>query len=401
MINNNWYYFDFAGNKKGPIDWETFRQLAVSGKIVPNTQVITPDGQTKQAWKIAGIQFVTPDSVNNSLNKPSSTTPSEQPNYAPMKTALEILNTFRQTNFKKEIIPIDADNAIKIFKDPMFWVVLALGVLPLLITSVQDAEIQLYGLLFFFAMLWGGILRGLVLKSSDSLVLPVLSFFITGIIGVYVLFFLYEHSLPSFYYNMSNSENNPLIRLFGFIFQVGFCEELCKIMPAVFYLIWKRKKASPMMMILISVFSGLGFAAFENAGYALLHMVTGAENIQQTIGSILTAQSEEQAVQELQAGSLMAAGQTLNAMTSVMLRSMSLVFAHAIWSGIFAYYIICAVTSGKRWAVFCCLGLAVPMVLHGVYDWLCALEPGFAALIIGGSFILFYGDIAKIRKQIS
>lgn len=393
-MTNTWYYYDFFGNKKGPIDWETLRRLAVSGKIFPNTQIVTPEGQTKQASKIAGLQFVT----NTSANNPASTTPSEQPNYDPMETVQEILNTFRQTDFKKEIIPVDADNAAKLFKDPIFWIVFALGILPLLITSVQDAQIQLYGLLFFFAMLWGGILRGLVLKSSDSVVLPVAAFFITGIVGVNTLFFVYSHFLPSFYLKMPDAEN-PLIRLIGYIFQVGVCEELCKIVPVVLYLIWKRKKASPIMMLLIGVFSGLGFAAFENVGYAFLHMVAGAENIAQTIESVLTSQSEEQAVQELQTGSLNAARQTLSAMTTMMLRSVSLVFAHAIWTGIFSYYIICATTSGKRWVVLCCLGLAVPMVLHGVYDWLCDLEPGFAALIIGGSFILFYGYLSKIRES--
>ncbi|MDR0705001.1 MAG: PrsW family intramembrane metalloprotease [Planctomycetaceae bacterium] len=393
-MTNTWYYYDFFGNKKGPIDWETLRRLAVSGKIFPNTQIVTPEGQTKQASKIAGLQFVT----NTSANNPASTTPSEQPNYDPMETVQEILNTFRQTDFKKEIIPVDADNAAKLFKDPIFWIVFALGILPLLITSVQDAQIQLYGLLFFFAMLWGGILRGLVLKSSDSVVLPVAAFFITGIVGVNTLFFVYSHFLPSFYLKMPDAEN-PLIRLIGYIFQVGVCEELCKIVPVVLYLIWKRKKASPIMMLLIGVFSGLGFAAFENVGYAISHMVAGAENIAQTIESVLTSQSEEQAVQELQTGSLNAARQTLSAMTTMMLRSVSLVFAHAIWTGIFSYYIICATTSGKRWVVLCCLGLAVPMVLHGVYDWLCDLEPGFAALIIGGSFILFYGYLSKIRES--
>jgi RsiW-degrading membrane proteinase PrsW (M82 family) len=393
---NYWYYYDFSGNKKGPIDWETLRRLADSGKIFPNTQIVTPEGQTKQASKIAGLQFGTSTSSNQQT---ASTSHSGQQNYDPMGTVQEILDTFRKTDFKKEIIPIDADNAAGLFKDPIFWVVFALGVLPLLINSVQDIVIRLYGLLFFFAMLWGGILRGLVLKSSNSVVLPVIAFFFTGIVGANIMFFFYR-CLPSFYLNMPQPENNPLIQLFGFIFQVGFCEELCKILPVVLYLIWKRKKASPMMMLLIGVFSGLGFAAFENASYAGLHMEAGVENIVQIIEKITNAQSEEQVARELEAGSQNAAIYTLNAMLSMMLRSVSLVFAHAIWTGIFSYYIICAMTFGKRWTVFCCLGLAVPMVLHGVYDWLCGLEPGFAALVIGVSFVLFYGYLSKIRQQL-
>jgi RsiW-degrading membrane proteinase PrsW (M82 family) len=375
---DNWYYYDFSGNKLGPIDWETLRYLAASSKISPDTQIVTPEGQTTPASKITELQFGIFD---------------------PMGAVQEILDTFKKTDFKKEIIPIDANNAKEIFKDPIFWVVLTLGILPLLITSFNNIGLQTYGMLFFFAMLWGGIFRGLVLKSSSSIVFPIVAFFFTGIVGINTLLFCYNY-LPSVYMNMPNAENNPLIRLFGFVFQVGFCEEFCKILPVVLYLIWKRKKASPMMILLIGVFSGLGFAAFENINYAERNVSSGMENILQTFEKIMGSQNEDQIVQELQTGSLRAAMQTLGAMINVMLRSVSLVFAHAIWSGIFSYYILCAVTSGKRWVVFCCLGLAVSMVLHGVYDWLCDLQPVFAALIVGGSFILFYGYLSKIRQQL-
>ncbi|MDR1493431.1 MAG: PrsW family intramembrane metalloprotease [Planctomycetaceae bacterium] len=387
---NHWYYYDISGSKKGPVDWDAIRRLALSGKIVPNTQIVTPEGQTKQASKIDGLTF-----------NASSTQKTEPPSMSnSLGTVQEILETFRATDFKKEIIPIDPDNAATLFKAPTFWVVFALGVLPLSITSFQDLQIQLYGLIFFFAMLWGGVLRGLVLKSSDSLILPVTSFFITGFIGVNTLFFFYTHCLPSFYLNIADDGNNPLIRLFGFIFQVGFCEELCKIAPVALYLIWKRKKASPMMALLIGVFSGLGFAAFENVVYATQNMERGLDNIIQTVLNSLEAQTEEQIKEEIQNGGIAALLHIHSAMISMMLRSVSLVFAHAIWTGIFTYYIICATTSGKRWVVLCCLGLAVPMVLHGVYDWLCGLQPGFAALIIGFSFILFYGYLSKIRQQL-
>jgi len=383
---NHWYYYDISGNKKGPVNWDTIRHLAASGKIFPNTQLITPEGETKQASKVDGLNF------NSSLPKNNDPQPKGKNG-----TIQEILETFRTTDFKKEIIPIDPDNAAVLFRDPAFWVVCILGVLPLSITSFQDLQFQLYGLLFFFAMLWGGILRGLVLRSSDSVVFPVIAFFFTGIIGVKTLLWTYNY-LPSV--DLAGETNNPIVQLFGFVFQVGFCEELCKIMPVILYFLWKRKKASPMMMLLIGVFSGLGFAAFENIGYAMKNMEHGYENIIETVSKALEAQSEEELINQVQSGGSMAVLHIHSGMISVMLRSVSLVFAHSIWTGIFSYYMICAVSSGKRCVVFCCLGLAVPMILHGVYDWLCGLEPGFAALIIGISFILFYGYLSKIRQQL-
>ncbi|MDR1383572.1 MAG: PrsW family intramembrane metalloprotease [Planctomycetaceae bacterium] len=383
---NHWYYYDISGNKKGPVNWDTLRHLALSGKIVSNTQIITPEGQTSQASKIDGLTF-----GSSSTQKTPSSTPNS------MGTVQDIFEAFRTTDFKKEIIPIDPDNAAALFKDSVFWVICALGVLPVFITSLQDLQIQLYGLTFFFAMLWGGVLRGLVLKSSDSVVLPVVSFFITGIIGVQTLLFTYRY-LPAI--DLSDESYNGIIRLFGFIFQVGFCEELCKIAPVIFYLIWKRQKASPMMMMLIGVFSGLGFAAFENIGYAMQNMERGLDNIVQTVFNLQHASTEDQFNTQIQNGGVMAILHIHSAIISTMLRSVSLVFAHSIWTGIFSYYIVCAVSSGKRFVVFCCLGLAVPMVLHGVYDWLCDIQLGFAALIIGFSFTLFYGYLSKIRQQL-
>jgi RsiW-degrading membrane proteinase PrsW (M82 family) len=247
-------------------------------------------------------------------------------------------------------------------------------------------------------MLWGGVLRGLVLKSSDSLFLPVVSFFLTGLLGTRLLLSAYYY-LPSFYLDLTQHDN-VILQLLGYIFQVGICEELCKIFPVVLYVIWKRKRTSPIMILLIGVFSGLGFAAFENVDYANQGMNRGVENIIETVKQLITAQNEEEIGEVVKNGGVMAILHIHGVMITTMLRSVSLVFAHAIFSGIFAYYIVYAMASGKRWAVFCCLGLAVPAVLHGIYDWLCGLQPAFAAFVICGSFILFYGYLSKIREQL-
>ncbi|MDR1268696.1 MAG: PrsW family intramembrane metalloprotease [Planctomycetaceae bacterium] len=383
---NHWYYYDLTGSRKGPVDWNTLQQLAVAGKIFSNTQIETPDGVKKTAAKVDGLHF--------------NTAPQQPLQDNAQSIVQSIINSFRSTDYKEELLPITPDNMFVILRDKSFWVVLLLGVLPLSITSFQNLQIQLYGLLFFFAMLWGGVLRGLVLRSSDSVVLPVIAFFATGIIGVSALLTLYQYATPQFYLHLSDEEHNTFIRLFGFVFQVGLCEELCKIIPVIIYLAVKQKKASPMITLLIGVFSGLGFAAFENVGYAMQNMDASVGAMIETIHQLTQAKSEAEFHQTLQDGTLTTAVITHGAMVSAMLRSVSLVFAHSIWTGIFAYYLVCAMMTGKRWIVLVTLGLAVPMVLHGVYDWLCDLEPGFAALIIGISFILFFGYLTKIRQQL-
>jgi hypothetical protein len=54
--------------------------------------------------------------------------------------------------------------------------------------------------------------------------------------------------------------------------------------------------------------------------------------------------------------------------------------------------------SGKRKISVFSTGYGIPMFLHGIYDWLCGLEMGFAALVVGFSFVLFYVYLQKLRK---
>ena len=381
---NHWYYYDLQGNKKGPVDWDTLRQLAKNRKIFPNTQVVTPDGQTKSALKVDGLDF---------------STASTPPNAQPRTSVNDILESFRTTDFKKEILPVNAHNAVVILKDPTFWVVLMLGALPLAIASFNHLAVGLYGLYFFFAFVWGGILRGLVLKTTGNLVLPIMAFFLTGIVGIFLLR-VFHQCLPPFYLTMPE-HSNPIIQLFGFIFQTGLWEEFCKIMPVILYLIWKREHAQPMMMVLIGVFSGLGFAAFENVDYAVVHGIMGGlENIDTALGNILSAENDEEFQGAIETAAVATFLHNSSIMIMALLRAVSCTFGHAIWTGIFSYYLVCALNSRKQWAVFCCLGLAVPMVLHGIYNWFCKLQPGYATFVVAISFFLFYVYLSKLRRQI-
>jgi RsiW-degrading membrane proteinase PrsW (M82 family) len=369
----NWYYYDNNGQKQGLISQQELFDLVAKGVIVQQTRLETETGQQGTAEQIKGLNFP------------------ENPFSLPKNNALDaakkqILDEFRSTNFKSEIIPIDESNLRDLFHDGMFWMILMLGILPLLIGTLRDDRMQLLGMLFFFAALWGGILRGVVLKSNEKFTLPVVAFFFTGFIGMPLLLMVYE-MLPKPYLELAGS-NNKIMSLFGFIFQVGLCEEICKILPVVGYLIVYRTKVSPTMILLIGLFSGLGFAAFENIQYSSGSM---AETV------VLSAHGAESSGEEgLIAGMMVG---TMSAMVNVILRSVSLVFAHALWTGIFAYYLAKAASSGTRWSVLGFLGLAVPAVLHGAYNWFCGVQPVAAALIVAVSFLLFYGYLAKMRLQ--
>ena len=289
----------------------------------------------------------------------------------------QLLTDLKGVDFKDEVIPIDGELASRMSRDVVFWIVTALAVVPLLISTVQRQDFQLTAFALFFAVLWGVMFKLLVVRSSMSWPPLIGSMLLTGCIGIPLLLFGYSTIVPASYQAMASSQSG-VTSLLGYILQVGICEELLKIVPVAIYLVWKRKQADPVGAVLVGVFSGLGFAAFENVSY-------GERAI---LGSALMAD---------EAGWRGAAVGTQQAMVLIMLRSLSLVFCHAVWSGIFAYFLTTGFASGKRLPAMFVIGLAVSAVTHGVYDWLCGVQPTFAAAVVAGSFMLFYAYLTKLR----
>jgi RsiW-degrading membrane proteinase PrsW (M82 family) len=320
-------------------------------------------------------------------NPPPSPTDNKISQY--LEKSQQVIEEFRRTDFKEELLPMDAGGASALLKDMPFWAVLALGVLPLFINSLQDPTLRLNGLIFFFALVWGGIFKAIVIKSRAGIFFPASAFLFTGIIGLFLLLTFYK-ILPKFYLDMVYSASAG-VRLFGFILQVGLWEELCKLAPVFLYLAYKKKTASMETALLIGVFSGLGFAAFENVHYSQL----AAES------TIQTAVAYGDRFRSLDAALFGAAQGTIAAMSNAMLRSLSLVFAHAIFSGIASCFLVISFIHEKRRVVFIFLSLAVSAILHGSYDWLCGVQEAFAAGVIAITFILFYGYLAKMRRYVA
>ena len=294
--------------------------------------------------------------------------------------ARAIFNDLKTVSFKEEVLPIDESNLTALAKDFVFWAVTLLGVIPLLIVSMQEINAQLTLFALFFAAVWGVIMKMFVMRDESPWTVPVAALFFTGIIGLFVLITIYRYLLPDFYLNLADSET-PFVSLFGFVFQVGVWEEVCKALPVVLFLWWRKDKAHPMALVGIGVFSGLGFAAFENLQYGERAVVT-ADYLAEVYG-------EEGLVAGVQ-----------SAMVTTMLRSLSLVFCHATWAGIAAYFIAVASIERRRVGALIIVGILVAAVLHGAYDWLTDLQMTLAAATAGFSFVLFYGYLSKLRGMI-
>ena len=293
-------------------------------------------------------------------------------------SASKILSDLGAVDFKEEVFPVNKQLIECIVKENSFWTVMGLAAVPLLITTLERVDFQLTAFALFFAALWGVVFKSQVVRSDTNWKYLALSLFFTGTVGIPFLLLSYHKFLPAAYTAMASS-NSGVTSLFGYILQVGVCEELVKIIPTVVYLAWKRKSADPLSAILIGIFSGLGFAAFENMSY-------GQSAILQ---SALLAKK---------AGVLGAAAGTRGAMINVMLRSLSLVFCHATFTGIFAYFVTTGFATGKRFIAMTLIGLSVSAVLHGAYDWLTAVQMTMATGVVVLSFVLFYSYLTKIKQ---
>jgi RsiW-degrading membrane proteinase PrsW (M82 family) len=292
------------------------------------------------------------------------------------KQAAEVLSDLRAINFRDEIAPLDAQTFGLLKKDFVFWTVILLGVFPTLLVTLNSPSTQLTGFLLFFAAIWGVIFKNFILAETSSWKLPLGTLFFTGTVGIPVYLFIFN-IIPNFYASLPTSENF-LLRFLGSILTTGISEELLKIIPVVGYIAWKKSEAVPLTIITLGVFSGLGFAAFENIHYA-------GRAIYKAIG--LTS---EFGYQGLEAG-------VTEAMVNVMLRSMSLVFAHATFSGIFAYFIAIGVVTEKRRLALGLVGLTLSATAHGLYNFLWSVQDLLPSVITALSFILFYSYLTKFR----
>ena len=376
----SWYWLQ-GKKKNGPCSMVDIQQLARDGKIAPSTlvwQTGTPD------WVPAStlMGLFTPGTQDNSTAPPPLQSGSDSLDLTDVvEGTKKVFADLAEIDFRKEVFPLDNKLVSALVSDFVFWSVTVLSVVPLLIVTLTQSDYQLTAFALFFAFLWGVIFKYFIVRSPST-GWPILigALFTTGIAGIYILLSIYEHVLPDSYLELVQNEN-ALPQLLGFIFQVGVCEELCKAAPVIGYLIWMRRDADPMTAVLVGLFSGLGFAAFENIIYS-------EQSVQ--LSFFLT--------EEYGAGGLEAGVQS--AMVTAMLRSLSLVFCHAVWSGIFAYFLAVGTWTGRRRGALAVVGLSVAAVLHGAYNWLAGIQPTFAALVVVISCMLFYAYMSNLRELI-
>ena len=128
---------------------------------------------------------------------------------------------------------------------------------------------------------------------------------------------------------------------------VGINEEITKALPilvaALLLLKFRSVKLDVRMWMFLGTMVGLAFGVTEQAGYTL-----------QDIQAITSAQANSTAIVEVLAFA-----------ERVFVDG----FQHALWAGVSAFFIGIAVNYPRRRFQLIALGIAVPAVLHGLYDW--------------------------------
>ena len=381
----NWYLVS-SEHRRGPYPQDLIIQALRKGKINRNLGAC-PENSDKWQPIFEWSEFSQSCQVSDSKGTSQNSSPPilDIPNTPTYQQSMdEMIGDLNRYNFAAEVLPVDLSNFSRLTKDPFFWGIIFLGIAPLLICTFNSAQVQSTGMAFLFAALWGFVFKILVARNERDNGLSLAAFFFTGIIGIGAYFVLMRF-LPTWYGMLPNS-SNVFMRLIGSIVHTGITEELCKFVPAGLYLLWKRRTAKPIMIVWIAICSALGFAAFENLLYAKSIAVSIAISIAQAADENWTLLEAVEAI--------------LPAMFVYVLRLLSCVFGHAVWAGIFAYFVAVAFVTRHRVIIHCCLGLLLAAVFHGTYNWFSEVQPTFAAASVAVAFVLFYGYLTKLRSLI-
>lgn len=153
----------------------------------------------------------------------------------------------------------------------------------------------------------------------------------TGILGIQLLLWLQGTLFPEWYLLLPKSKN-ALMSFCGSVLQTGLWEEFIKSLPVLIYLYWPRKQVHPATALAVGMFSGLGFAAFENVHYALKPAI-GIANFTEQFGA-LSVEAQDWVRADARQALLQ---QVSQAQIGVLMRSLSAVFGHAVLSGIVAF----------------------------------------------------------------
>jgi RsiW-degrading membrane proteinase PrsW (M82 family) len=257
------------------------------------------------------------------------------------------------------IFPKDVFSSKEWIKDKRLLLLALLGLSPaFLIRFTLVPFITFYAISLYFSVIWGFFFFYFFKTKQVKTRTTILLFFLLQILVfiVWDIFRLPEWPIIRTIYVFTTSEL-WFLRLVGFIFGVGFCEELIKAIPLFLIIKSAKEPYIPQSMVFYGLMSGIAFGVFEGVQY------------QMTVNAKLDYNS---------------------AFFMNVARLTSLPFLHAIWSGIAGYFLAFSNLYPKYRISLYFLSIFIPATIHGLYDTLGWSIPGLLLTFLSVILLMNY-----------
>lgn len=218
-------------------------------------------------------------------------------------------------------------------KDKALITLALVGLLPTLLWVIPMFDWGVhYFIALYFSCIWGLFFYYLFKTNQVSLKSTVIIFFLEQGFIFLVWGLLGIPSLNPFYYLKDAAFP---VNIVGYVLGVGLPEEFAKILPLLILAGRAKKPILPQTLVYYGLMSGIAFGVWEGVDYQL-RVNSALEYTSSFLHNIS--------------------------------RLTSLPFMHAIWCGIAGYFVSFAKLYPKYRISLYILALAVPAILHGLYD---------------------------------
>lgn len=254
------------------------------------------------------------------------------------------------SNIGKELIfPHTTLFSKQFLSDQRFLILALVGLLPMVIMNLPLGGFMLfYAVSLYFSIIWGLFFYASFKTPQVALKTTVLVFFITQV-SIFIAWDLLGIPKLNIFYSFVDTVFP--INLIGYTLGVGLTEEFAKIIPLIIILYKAKEPLIPQTMVFYGLMSGIAFGVYEGVQY---QMTVNAEQVYDVAFFLNIA------------------------------RLTSLPFLHACWCGIAGYFLSFSQLYPKyRYGLYV-LALAIPAIIHGLYDT-------FANIPIVPLVLVFFG----------
>ena len=328
------YYVVRNSQQYGPYSIDALKSYVEDGKILLADQIVSSNAPKKETVRDVFNQHKVTINIASAGSIPQQLNQIGKDLLAPGLSFI-----------KKDLI-----------KDQKVLYLAFIGLAPaFLITFTLASYITFYAIALYFSIIWG-VFFFFMFKTKQVDGKKTILLFFTTQVAAFVLTSVQSFPPMSYLYALTESDIFFGL-LIGFIFGVGFTEELIKALPLFYFVRTAKEPLIPQTLVYYGLISGIGFGVLEGVLY------------QTTTNTTL---------------------EYSHAFFMNIARLTSLPFLHAIWAAIAGYFIAFANLYPKFRKALYLFAIAVPAILHGIYDVLGWGLLGLTSTLFSVFLLMFY-----------